>query len=521
METFQKLNDFSEKRLRQCFRILAVLAVFAPSVFALDNGLARTPPMGWNSWNWFGCRNQYPGHGQLNEQMVHQMADTMVGQGLKAVGFEFINLDDCWGNPNRTATGGLATDASLFPAGMKALCNYVHNKGLKLGIYTDAWNATCANNIRGMYGREDQDADTFVAWGIDYVKVDNCYRTFQDNDPNIENISRTQYVKIREALKNAVTRAKANGNANARPIVYSICNWGWGNVNTHWGDTVGNLWRIGGDISIAWDEFWVQINTATSLYNRARPGAWNDPDMLEVGNGLTANEDRVHFTVWCMLAAPLIAGNDLRSMNAATKTLMTNREIILVNQDSLGSQGRVVSSNANQIVFSKKMKDGGYAVLYVNKATSAATISCTWQTIGTADPAGTGLAATKSMYGRNLFTHADMGPLTGSYSTSVPGHDCFLFRLSNSTTGTIDVHKQLSNGIGGFTIRQENGNIILNPGTIGAVAMSIVNLQGAIVRSTQMCDAPWVISRNGIRAGMYFVKLATDKGTISQKVLIK
>jgi hypothetical protein len=280
------------------------------------------------------------------------------------------------------------------------------------------------------------------------------------------------------------------------------------------------LWRIGGDISIAWDEFWVQINTATSLYGRAKPGAWNDPDMLEVGNGLTANEDRVHFSVWCMLAAPLIAGNDIRSMNAATKTLMTNRDIILANQDSLGAQGRVVSSNANQIVFSKKMKDGGYCVLYVNKATSAATISCTWQTIGTADPLGKGLTATTTMTGRDLFAHTSMGPLTGSYSASVPGHDCIMFRLS-IPTGTINVHKQLSMGIGGFVIHQENGNIILDPRTTGATAMSFVNLQGAVVRSTQVCDVPWVISRNGIKAGMYFVKLATNQGTISQKVLIK
>jgi hypothetical protein len=207
-------------------------------------------------------------------------------------------------------------------------------------------------------------------------------------------------------------------------------------------------------------------------------------------------------------------------MNVATKTLMTNAEIIEVNQDSLGSQARNVSSNTNMVVFSKKMRDGGYAVLYVNKSSAPLDISCTWDIIGKADPAGVGLAATKTMYGRNLFTHTDIGALTGSYAVSVPSRDCFMFRLSPSVS-TVDAVERRFVDVGGLAVRQENGNIIFTPVTKSAMAISLINLQGVVVRSTESSGLPWVISRKDIRTGMYLVKIATEKRTTCQKVLIK
>ncbi len=250
----------------------------APPAQALDNGLARTPPMGWNDWNAFGCN--------VTEQLVEQTADYLVSSGLKGAGYQYVNIDDCWMTSARNSAGQLVPDPVKFPNGISGTAAYVHSRGLKLGIYESAGTATCAG-YPGSLGHEQTDADSFAAWGVDYLKYDNC------NHQNVPDQQR--YTAMRDALANT-----------GRPIVYSLCNWGLASVWT-WGAGVGNSWRTTDDIN-------VNFSTVTSIYKAnvklaayAKPGAWNDPDMLEVGNGMSFTEDRSHFSLWSEMAAPLIA----------------------------------------------------------------------------------------------------------------------------------------------------------------------------------------------------------------------
>ncbi len=339
--------------VRTIFAAIAIAAAFSTAAHAQKfKDLALTPPMGWNSWNKFGPN--------VNEQMIREMADAMVSSGMKAAGYEFINIDDTW-EGYRDSLGFIHPDSTRFPHGMKALADYVHSKGLKLGIYSDCGDKTCAGRI-GSRGHEYQDALSYAKWGIDYLKYDWC---------NTEGINPVgAYTTMRDALY-----------ATGRPIVFSICEWG-SSKPWLWAEEVGNLWRTTGDISANFDHnidhgTWIQLSVMSildlqnGLRKYAGPGHWNDPDMLEVGNGMTNNEDRAHFSLWCMLAAPLIAGNDLRDMTPETKEILENKEVIAVDQDSLGIEGFRYSSADSIEIWFKPLERGDWAMCFLNRSVGA------------------------------------------------------------------------------------------------------------------------------------------------------
>lgn len=373
---------------------LSLFLVFPlTQALALDNGLARTPPMGWNSWNKFACN--------VSESLIREMADAAITSGMKDAGYQYIVIDDCW-QVSRDAEGNIVPDAKRFPSGMKALGDYIHSKGLKFGIYSDAGTGTCQNRPGGR-GYEFQDARQYAAWGVDYLKYDWCNHSTQNSEAS--------YSLMRDAL------AKSG-----RPIVFSLCEWG-STKPWLWAKDVGNLWRSTGDITDKWDNNKkdeglgvvqiIDLLDGTESY--AGPGHWNDPDMLEVGNGgMTATEYRAHFSLWAILSAPLIAGNDLRSMNAETHDILTNKDVIAVDQDALGAQGRRVKKDGDSEVWAKQLSDGSRAVVLLNRGASDASISVNWTDLGYPE--------SLSAAGRDLWAHKDLGKLKGSYSATVPSH---------------------------------------------------------------------------------------------------
>jgi alpha-galactosidase len=318
--------------------------------------------MGWSSWNRF--------ENNINESVIKAQIDGMVSTGMKAAGYQYINLDDCWSN-GRDANGFLKVDASKFPNGMKALADYAHSKGLKLGIYGDLGTSTCAGYVRSK-GYYQKDAIKFAEWGIDYVKMDWCNTTGMD--------AKTEYGLFRDALK-----------ACGRPMVFSICEWG-GNTPWVWGAATGNLWRTTGDIRDTWASFTAIMDENNKYASYAKPGTWNDPDMLEVGNygagvgggGMTDVEYKTHFSMWALMAAPLIAGNDISKMNQATKDILLNTEVIAIDQDSLGKRGTKVKDYGNGLqVWAKKLKGTNiYAVVLLNRSASIASVTANWSDIG-------------------------------------------------------------------------------------------------------------------------------------------
>jgi alpha-galactosidase len=362
---------------------------------ALDNGLAKTPPMGWNSWNKFACKG-------LNEKVVRETADAIASNGMKDAGYQFVILDDCW-QTGRDANGNIVPDAERFPSGMKALGDYIHNKGLKFGIYSDAGMLTCAKRP-GSIGHEYQDAKQYANWGVDYLKEDWCSTLPGQN-------SESSYTVMRDALA-----------ASGRPIVFSICEWG-STKPWLWAGPIGNLWRSTGDIQDCWDckKTWGGngvtqiIDQMNGLESYAGPGHWNDPDMLEVGNGgMTKEEYRAHFSMWAMFAAPLLAGNDISNMTADTKEILMNKEVIAIDQDPLGQQGRRVKKTGDLEIWSKQLQDGGRAVALLNRGSAATKMSVAWTDIGYPD----GLSASV----RDLWTAKDIGKQSGGYSAEVPSH---------------------------------------------------------------------------------------------------
>ncbi|OXM84564.1 NPCBM/NEW2 domain-containing protein [Paenibacillus rigui] len=376
---------------------------------ALDNGLAETPPMGWNSWNRFGCN--------VSETLIKQMADAMVSSGMKDAGYQYVNLDDCW-QTSRDASGKIVADPARFPSGMKALADYVHSKGLKLGLYTDVGFKTCAGRP-GSRGYYELDAQTYADWGIDYVKVDWCY---VDPNGSILNTgpkpdAATWYGEFRDAL------AKSGRN-----IVFSICNWGeqspW-----EWGPRTGNLWRTGGDITDKWDTGtnWFKgiinaIDENNKYASSAGPHGWNDPDMLEVGNGgSTTDEYRTQFGIWSIMAAPLIAGNDIANMSPETKAILLNKEIIAVDQDRLGVQGTKVIDNGDSEIFVKPLANGDKAVALLNRGAQTTKISVAAKDVG--------LPVSEGYLVRDLWEHQSKGSL-GTISADVPSHGTAMFRVS-------------------------------------------------------------------------------------------
>ena len=353
--------------------------------------LAQTPPMGWNSWNKFACN--------VSEQLIRETADAMVSTGMKTAGYQYVNIDDCW-QVSRDAEGTIVADPKRFPSGIKALADYVHSKGLKLGVYTDAGRLTCQKRP-GSYEHEMQDAKTYASWGVDYVKIDWCHA--EGLDPEV------QYAKFRDALAQA-----------GRPIVFSICNWGVKAPWT-WGPGTGNLWRTTGDINDTYDRMSVIGFSQNGLEKFAGPGHWNDPDMLEVGNGgMKRDEYRTHMALWALLAAPLLAGNDLRSMTPETKQMLTNPEVLAVDQDAKGVQGHRVWDEGPLEIWIKPLANGSHAVGFFNRGESSLKITLDFKMLG----------GTSSLRLRDLWEHKDLGGVEGSYTADVPRHGVVLLMAS-------------------------------------------------------------------------------------------
>ena len=361
--------------------------------------LALTPPMGWNSWNKFGCN--------VSADLIKGMADAMVKSGMKDAGYQYVVIDDCW-QVERDHDANIVPDPQRFPGGIKPLADYVHSLGLKFGIYSDAGSKTCAGRPGGL-GHEYQDAIKYASWGVDYLKYDWCHTSIQD--------AKAAYANIRSAL-----------DAAGRPIVLSICEWG-SHQPWLWGAEVGgNLWRTTGDIQDRWSgkKEWRPgdccswgvvdiVDAENAIYSYAGPGHWNDPDMLEVGNGgMTTTEYQSHFSLWALLAAPLIAGNDLRDMKPEIHDILTNKEVIAVNQDLLGRQGRRVWKNGDLEVWSKPLAGGTRGVILFNRTASEQEITANWTDLDYPEK----LAATV----RDLWQKKDLGKFTGKFSASVPSH---------------------------------------------------------------------------------------------------
>ncbi|MFU8854120.1 NPCBM/NEW2 domain-containing protein [Micromonospora sp. SL1-18] len=366
--------------------------------YALDDGLALTPPMGFNNWNTTHCSNTF------NEQMVMGIADLFVAKGLKDAGYQYVNLDDCWALQTRDpATQRLVPDPARFPHGIEWLADYVHGKGLKFGIYTSAGTKTCNTlGFPGGLGHEDTDAQTFADWGVDYLKYDNC------NNQGVPAIER--YTKMRDALKKT-----------GRPIVFSICEWGQ-NQPWRWGADMGHLWRTTGDISDNWSSMLSIMKKNAPLAEFAGPGHWNDPDMLEVGNGgMTDTEYRSHFSLWSIMAAPLLIGADLRNASQATYDILLNRDVIAVNQDRLGVQARVLSNKDGLWTFAKPLANGDVAVALFNENPYGARIGVTAAELGLPQRQGYVL--------RDLWQHTSTES-AGEVAAHVPAHGTVMYRVS-------------------------------------------------------------------------------------------
>jgi alpha-galactosidase len=365
---------------------------------AAADKLCETPPMGWNSWNAF--------HTDITEQKIKDAAQALVSSGMKAAGYEYINIDDAWMDTVRDAQGRLQPDPKRFPHGIKALADYVHSLGLKIGIYESAGTKTCAGFPGSLY-HEKTDAESFAKWGIDYLKLDNCSNEGVD------------YNQRYEGMEKALL-------ATGRPIVYSICEWGVKDPY-QWAPAISQLWRTTGDISDNWNSMINIVDQQVGLQKYAGPGHWNDPDMLEVGNGgMTNNEYRTHFSLWAILAAPLIAGNDLLHMTEATKEILTNKDVIAVDQDPAGKEGYKIEDGGDQEVWVKPMSDGSFAVLLLNRGEQRAFMTTNVEQVG--------LQKAPSYKVVNLWENGNRYQAK-TYSTqdliraSVPSHGVAMFRV--------------------------------------------------------------------------------------------
>ena len=377
--------------------------------------LALTPPMGWNSWNTFQTN--------ISEDLVKGIADVMISSGMKDAGYEYLVLDDGWMAMQRDSiTGNLVADPKKFPNGMKPLIDYVHSKGLKFGLYNCAGTKTCAG-YPGTRGYEYQDARFYASLGIDYLKFDWC---------NTDGINAKEaYATMSKALK-----------AAGRPIVFSLCEWGT-NKPWEWAENIGQLWRTTGDISAVFDGYidhgtWKQTGVIpiadlqNGLRKYAGPGHWNDPDMLEVGNGMSVNEDRAHFSLWCMLAAPLMAGNDLRKMSKETNEILTNKEVIAIDQDKAGMEGYKYTTRDSVDIYVRPLANDDWAFCFVNKSSKPTKINFKWK-----DELITDTLFNKIMNAKentykihNLWAKSNMGDTQKPLSASIPAHDVLVLKLS-------------------------------------------------------------------------------------------
>jgi alpha-galactosidase len=389
---------------------LAVLAASVTTIMATpaaaQEPVAQTPPMGWNSWNYFA--------GKVDDKGVRAAADELVSTGMKDAGYIYVNIDDTW-EGKRDETGLLHTNEK-FPD-MKALADYVHSKGLKIGIYSGPGTQTCAK-FEGSLGHEEQDAKMYADWGIDYLKYDLCSfrqdvmaKQAPDDKAAQMKLMHDAYDKMGKALK-----------AAGRPIVYSFCQYGWDAV-WEWGPAIGaNLWRTTGDIQPNWNSMYTILSQQEGLQSYAGPGHWNDPDMLEVGNGkLTLAENRTHFSMWAMLAAPLLAGNDLPNMKPEVKEILTKKDVVAIDQDKLGKQGRRVYSEGEVDVWVRDLSGGAKAIAVLNAGSERYSTHPFHLSLSKLDLHGT-------QKGKNLWTGKDV-TLTDDMAIEIPSHDILLVRI--------------------------------------------------------------------------------------------
>jgi alpha-galactosidase len=402
---------FTKQSMRGAFIILLFFAAASSQGFALDNGLASTPPMGWNSWNAFQLA--------INEGKIRAAADFIATSGMKDDGYQYIVVDAGWKSKARDAQGRLVADPAKFPSGIKALADYIHDRGLKFGLYTDAGSEDCDSGAPGSRGHEELDARTFAEWGVDYLKEDWCHTEGLD--------ARTAYETMSRAIQ-----------ATGRPIVFSLCEWG-DNEPWLWAAKVGNLWRTTGDGRDCWDcggetaskkggypRGWTRILDAQiGLEQYAGPGHWNDPDLLLVGlPGLTVEEARAHFSLWAILAAPLMASCDLTAMPPAIADILKNEEAIAVDQDALGQQGTRVSARGAHEIWVRKLKDGGVAAVLFNRGKTSVVMRISAQDIG--------LGHSSTAQVRDVWRHENRGQLGAGYSTHVPAHGAVMLRINGS-----------------------------------------------------------------------------------------
>jgi len=388
---------------------LSLAALFTISPIANAQQVAMTPPMGWNSWNYFAVK--------VTDKDIRDSADQMVSTGMKDAGYVYVNIDDAW--QGKRDEKGVIQANSKFPD-MKALADYVHSKGLKIGIYSSPGPRTCAN-YEGSLGHEEQDAKTYAEWGIDYLKYDLCsfipavmQKQAHDDKAAQMRLMIASYDKMSKALK-----------ATGRPIVLSLCQYGWDSPWEWAPELGGNSWRTTGDIEATWESIYDILGQQKGLYSYAGPGHWNDPDMLEVGNGkLSLAENRTHFSMWAMLASPLLAGNDLPHMKPEIKAILTNKDVIAINQDPLGHQARYVYSGGQVEVWTRDLKDGAKAIAIINIGSDRiSTHPCHL------DLKQLGLNGTQTA--KELWTGKDL-QLTDNMEMEIDSHDVRLLRIDSA-----------------------------------------------------------------------------------------
>jgi alpha-galactosidase len=399
--------------MKKDLRLIMLLMMFPVLLYAQEfDQRSPTPPMGWNSWNKFGCN--------VSEKLIREMADAIVSTGMKEAGYSYIVIDDCW-QVGRDSAGNILPDPERFPSGMKALADYIHSKGLKFGIYSCAGSQTCQRRP-GSRGYQFQDARQYAAWDVDYLKYDWCFDEGQN--------AKAAYKTMSDALK-----------ATGKPIVFSICEWGeskpW-----EWGKGIGHLWRTTADINdcfdcdINWGGLGVLqiLDKQVGLDSFAGPGHWNDPDMLEVGNGgMTNIEYKTHFTLWCMLAAPLMAGNDMRSMNDQIKSILTNKEVIAINQDKMGVQGFKLFDFGDLEVWVKALSGGDVAFCFLNRSDKTIDLNFDWKKLGIHHDSlkKNEFQVRQKIYKViDLWAHKEIGTTEKNIVGKIPSHDVLMVRLS-------------------------------------------------------------------------------------------
>jgi alpha-galactosidase len=401
--------------MKKIFSLAILSLVFIKLTAQKFEGLAPTPPMGWNSWNTFQTN--------INEQLVKDIADKMLSSGMKDAGYTYLVLDDGWMAMERDRrTGDLVPDPKKFPNGMKAVVDYVHGKGLKFGLYNCAGTKTCGG-YPGTRGYEYQDARFYAAMNIDYLKYDWCY---------------TDGITAKEAYGTMSQALKTAG----RPIIFSLCEWG-SNEPWLWAKNVGQLWRISGDISNcfdcindhgSWKSWGVTyiIDMRKNIRQYAGPDHWNDLDMMEVGHGMSVNEDRAHFSMWCMLASPLIAGNDLRGMTPETISILTNKDVIAINQDTKGVQAFLQQQQDSVDTWIKPLANNEMAVCFMNRSRQPVKINYDWKTHPVQDSvSSTTIDFNTAVYQlKDVWKNKGAGTTSRPLMTTIPAHDVLILRLS-------------------------------------------------------------------------------------------